>query len=65
MFNECKEFFESRIGEVYGTYEIADHIDFENYLIEQKLDIDNLEFDLEDLIDEWIQQDQIYNSCLH
>ena len=65
MFNECKEFFEARIGEVYGTYEIADHVDFKEYLKEENLDIDNLEYDLEDLIDEWIQQDRIYSECLN
>jgi hypothetical protein len=65
MFEECKEFFEIRLGNSYGTYSPFDHREFEEYLKEQNLDIDHLEFDLEELIDEWIQQDRVYKDYLN
>lgn len=65
MFEECKEFFEKKLGNSYGTYSPIDHKDFEGYLIEQNLDIENLPFDLEELIDEWIQQDRVYKEYLN
>jgi hypothetical protein len=65
MFEDCKEFFEARIGESYGTYSHEDHKDFEKYLHLQNLDIDELPFDLEELIDEFIQQDQVYKEFIN
>jgi hypothetical protein len=65
MFEECKEFFEARIGESYGTYSHEDHKDFLNFILEQNLVIDDLPYDLEELIDEFIQQDQVYKEFIN
>lgn len=63
MFEECKEFFEARIGETYGTYSQIDHMDFVLYLKDNDLSAED--YDLEGLIDEWIQQDRVYKDYLN
>jgi hypothetical protein len=65
MFEECKEFFEAKIGESYGDYSQIDHKDFLKFILDQKLVIDDLPYDLEELIDEFIQQDRVYKQFLN
>lgn len=63
MYNECKDFFEARLGETYGTYSQIDHMDFVCYLKDNQLSPSD--YDLEELIDEWIQQDPIYKPYIN
>jgi hypothetical protein len=65
MFEECKEFFEAKIGESYGDYSPIDHKEFLNFILDQNLVIDDLPYDLEELIDEFIQQDRVYKQFIN
>jgi hypothetical protein len=72
MFSEAKVIFERKLGTTYGTYSIVDHSDFIRFLKKdeelKKIDwnpLKELPFELEDMIDEWIEQDAIYKDFLH
>lgn len=71
-FDECKLFFEKRIGDTYGTYSVFDHREFLEFLKEDEdlktsgwTPLEELPYDLEELIDEFIQQDLVYKTHLH
>jgi hypothetical protein len=61
MFNECKEIFEEKLGDSYGDYSPEDHQEFIKYLGSQGLMLEQLPYDLEEMIDEWIEQDSVYH----
>jgi hypothetical protein len=72
MFEEVKEIFERKLLSSYGELERVDYFHFLRFLSDDKelqkqgWEIGKeLPYDLEDLIDEWIQQDEVYQSFIH
>jgi hypothetical protein len=67
MFDECKVFFEKRLGETYGTYTLVDHHEFILFLRREIgwVVTEELEYDLEELIDEYIENDPVYKTHIH
>ena len=72
MYEEVKVIFERKLLDTYGELGRVDYFHFLGFLFEDE-ELKNtdwkigeeLPFELEDLIDEWIQQDKVYQSFIH
>jgi hypothetical protein len=61
----AKSFSRRELAKVTAHIAMRTTRTFEEYLHLQNLDIDELPFDLEELIDEFIQQDQVYKEFIN
>lgn len=71
-FIDCKMFFENKIGATYGDYTVFDHHEFLLFLRQDEelknsgwTPLQELPYDLEELIDEFIEKDLVYQTHLH